>query len=77
MFYELDKLQVLGTYSQISVSINRTKNKRNAGRTDMKGTHIGRVLGPVQEPYVPVALVTVMRFESNGFINQPLPVIVV
>ena len=43
----------------------------------MKGTHIGRVRGPVQEPYVPVALVDISRFGLNGFINHPLPVIVV
>ena len=44
------------TYSQISVSMNSTKNKRKAGRIDMKGTHVGRVLGPKSVYVRPVVL---------------------
>ena len=51
------------TYSQISVSMKRTKNKRKAGRMDMKGTQAWS--------FSPV------RFDTNGFINHPRSPIVV
>ena len=36
--------------------MNSTKNKRKAGRIDMKGTQVGRVLGPKSVYVRPVVL---------------------
>ena len=59
--------------------MNSTKNKRKAGRIDMKGTQVGRVLGPKSVYVRPVVLLvsSMGRVVLNGFTNHPRPGIVV